>query len=555
MSNVLNTIGESITVNVKSEIDGIVTLTNFTEDITGEEGNRTLKREFRVSDDNVFWTDWKTLNVDNLIIATYYPESVLYIQAQYTRTGVDTSGSITFNSIQFYATRISSAREVPTVLSSMFASLWGSKTLNDLEINLFKKLYYRGIIPDYIKRNDNFSKTEDADYINVFYSIARFFSMIVCFFKRFEDFSNDTELMKEQVRQYGMYFDESNVTLEELQYLLSTLYDQIRQRGTEMIFLPKDYITASGNVVPIDGEYLRLMRIKENDELNYELTPLNKVGWCLNNSSPLYCGTSQATELNKTHENTQDFVDLNNFAVSSSGSSSVSLVTDGDKQVLSIKSSGGTAGLGRLANEQAGDYMYNIDSQLDYEITFMMKIVSGTPQLTFGAEGFDIKKGDMDDAFVSADGDFIYGSFIDNLPLTNFKQNVWYQVRGIIRAYSSVNIDNDKTNLGIGTNLKFQNSFTQYILPKIQCVSSSSSELRIWDYKIRPLVRGKNIVPLKGASTYNAHSLGFIQCSKIFYCYSRNNNNSQSIDEIEEIVEKYLLPFNFTNMFVFTGNY
>ena len=63
--------------------------------------------------------------------------------------------------------------------------------------------------------------------------------MFICFFKRFENFKDDFSLMREQVRQYGVYFDESNITLEELQYLSQHLYDELRQRGTNMIFKKK----------------------------------------------------------------------------------------------------------------------------------------------------------------------------------------------------------------------------------------------------------------------------------------------------------------------------
>ena len=84
--------------------------------------------------------------------------------------------------------------------------------------------------------------------------------------------------------------------------------------------------------------------------------------------------------------------------------------------------------------------------------------------------------------------------------------------------------------------------------------TTENTELAIWDYKIRPLVRGTNILPLKDG-TINSHSLGFIQSSRIFYAYVRNNNNSQSQDEITDIIEKYLLPFNVTDIFVFMSNY
>ena len=90
-------------------------------------------------------------------------------------------------------------------------------------------------------------------------------------------------------------------------------------------------------------------------------------------------------------------------------------------------------------------------------------------------------------------------------------------------------------------------------MPKIFLSSSNSSSIYLWDYKIRPLVRGTNILKLKDG-TENSHSLGFLQSPKIFYAYFRNNNNSQSSSEITDIIDKYLLPFNTTDILTFIGN-
>ena len=82
---------------------------------------------------------------------------------------------------------------------------------------------------------------------------------------------------------------------------------------------------------------------------------------------------------------------------------------------------------------------------------------------------------------------------------------------------------------------------------------NSTSVVDIWDYKIRPLIRGKNITPLKSGALNN-HSLGFIQASKMMYTYFRNNNNSKSQKEITDIIEKYLYPMNTTDLFTILDN-
>ena len=444
--------------------------------------------------------------------------------------------------------------------SSIFADIVGTDGLRQLEENLFKKLYYRGILPDYIIRADNSDAEEDADFIDVFYSVARFFAIMIRFFTRFENFKDDFDLMRENVRQYGLYFDESSITLEELQFLSQHLFDEIRKRGTAMIFKRQGDVV-NGQPLPIDGEFIRLLRSKPSDELLYENVPLYKVGWCLGQCSPMYRGTSQAYYLNKTKENTEDFVDINNFIITNSGRGNYELQTFNNKKVLRLfqtTTSNTTVGLGRVNEdtEVSIDDLIVVDSRLDYEITFAFQVVgsgSSNNKLLFGVEGFDVLGNRLNDAFITPNGDQISETFVLE-SLSKWKRNNWYYARGILHAYSSVNMDENLTNLGFGTNLYFNNSFVKYILPKIQINGTSTFDVKIWDYKVRPLVRGTNILPLKSGEE-NSHSLGFIQSQRIFYSYVRNNNNSQSKDEITDIIEKYLLPYNTTDIFVFMSNY
>lgn len=557
--NKLYEIGDVLIVNVTPKITGKVKFSDYSDDINGETITRTLTREFRVSPDGIFWNDWKLLNAINLASEEYVVNGSLTIQIRYTRTGSDSTGEIEFNSIDFMGSREEIQFVAPTISSSIFASIIGTPELKALEENIFKKLYYRGILPQYIKRADNLDENEDKDFIDLFFSVARFFGLFIRFFKRFENFQEDFDLMREQVRQYGIYFDESNITLDELQYLAQNLYDQIRQRGTEMIFKRKGFVLPNGDELKIDGEFIRLLRSEVSDELLYENIPLEKVGWCMGQCSPMYRGTARSKYLNKTKEMTEDFENLSNFVLSKSGNSSYNLSDNGGRKTLSLKtlSGGGQVGLGRIAETQdVSENMYVVDSKLDYEITFAFNIGTFVNDLNilFGVEGFDSMKNKLNDAFITPNGDEISETFFF-LPMMNiWRRDTWYYARGIIHAYSTMNTDNILTNLGVGNNLYFNNSFVKYILPKIQIQSSMNSGIDIWDYKIRPLVRGTNILPLKNG-TENSHSLGFIQSSRIFYSYVRNNNNSKSQSEITDIIEKYLLPFNVTDIFVFMSNY
>ena len=553
--NIISNIGDVLIVRIEPKITGKIRFTGYTETIENETATRSLKREFRISQDGVFWTDWAILNIDNLASEEYFTDSYIQIEIRYTRTGTDESGDIVFKSIDFNGTRESIQFDAPTLQSSIFGNIIGTNALAKLERNIFKKLYYRGILPDYIERAENSSYDEDKDFVDLFYSIARFFSILISFFRRWENFRNDEDLLREQVRGYGIYFNENDITLSELKYIAQNILSQAQQRGTEMIFKRK-------GVAPIDGEFIRLTRNRICDELLYEYIPIYKIGWCLGNSSPIYKGTAMAYNLNKTNENTKDFQSLSNFVLSKSGTGSYSLQNTDNKRVIRLSATSrgtGHSAIGRIdSNINVVDNIYSADSQLDYEITFAFKINSGTNlsklTLNFGVEGFDINKEKLNDAFSTVDGFQVSENFFDQ-SMDIWKIGQWYYARGIIHAYSSENVIGSKTNLGIGQDLVFNNSFVKYIIPKIEFYTKTAqnANIDIYDYKIRPLIRGKNILPLKNGSI-DSHGLGFIQGSKILYTYVRNNNNGQSEDEIIDIIERYLYPFNTVNMFTITGN-
>lgn len=559
--SILQAIGDVLIIDVVPKINGRIQFTEYSDVWEGITDERTVNKEFRVSADGVFWSNWLALTNENLANGQFVANGQFTIQLRFTRTGTDETGVIEFKTIDFYGSREEIQFVAPTLSSSIFADIVGTDGLRQLEENLFKKLYYRGILPDYIIRAANSDAEEDADFIDVFYSVARFFAIMIRFFTRFENFKDDFDLMRENVRQYGLYFDESNITLEELQFLSQHLFDEIRKRGTAMIFKRQGDVV-NGQPLPIDGEFIRLLRSKPSDELLYENVPLYKVGWCLGQCSPMYRGTSQAYYLNKTKENTEDFVDLNNFIITSNDKGNYALQSFDNKRVLRLFQNSASnitdIGLGRVNEdtEVSIDDLIVVDSRLDYEITFAFQVVgsgSSNNKLLFGVEGFDILGNRLNDAFITPNGDQISETFVLE-SLSKWKRNNWYYARGILHAYSSVNMDENLTNLGFGTNLYFNNSFVKYILPKIQVNGTSTFDVKIWDYKVRPLVRGTNILPLKSGEE-NSHSLGFIQSQRIFYSYVRNNNNSQSKDEITDIIEKYLLPYNTTDIFVFMSNY
>lgn len=631
MDNRIYNIGDTLVITVKPKQKGTAIITSFEDSFIGLAEEKKIHRDYRIIEDDMFYTDWVELTNDTINGKELKQNN--YIQVRYTRYGTDLSGYIEFQNIVFNGDFNPEVINSPILDNSIFANIAWSEETEALAKNLFKKLYYRGILPMYIIRGDNRSVDEDKDFVDLFYSVAKYFAIIIRFFKRFEKFYDDDELMLEWLRQNEIQFDESTIKLTQLQFLARHLYDEIRKRGTAMIFKRQGDVV-NDKEIEIDGEFIRLIRSKRSDELLYENMPFKKLGWCLGNSSPLYRGNGFSEKLNKTKESGEDFEDLNNFQTFSKRNSNLSIVqtdvkyitaivdsiyfdkvqqnleplpeaehqepqvvsvisdsnvldwrndnelamvrdnsfnwstVDSDlnngtttiraiessKKVLFCKTSGNSAcGLGRIDEDvEVSDRIYTADPNLDYEITFMFnpQLIGNDAKINFGVEAFDVMKNKLDDAFIMPNGERVTEMFMDGLPLSNFRENQWYFVRGIIHAYSSSFVENAKLNCGFGNNLIFDNKFVKYILPKIYLSSQNSSQMFLWNYKIRPLVRGTNILPLKSGFE-NSHSLGFIQSPQIFYAYFRNNNNSQSKSEITDIIERYLLPFNVTDIFQF----
>lgn len=552
MDNKIYNIGDTLIITVKPKQKGTATITSFEDSFIGLAEQKKIRREYRIVEDDMFYSDWVELS--NGSISGKKLKQNNYIQVRYTRYGTDLSGYIEFQNITFQGDFNPEIINSPILDNSIFSDIAWSEETELLAKNLFKKLYYRGILPMYILRGDNQDVNEDSDFISLFYSVAKYFAIIIRFFKRFENFYNDEELMLEWLRQNEIQFDESTTSLTQLQFLARHLYDEIRKRGTTMVFKRQGDVV-NGKEIEIDGELIRLIRSKRSDELLYENIPFKKLGWCVGNSSPLYRGTAFSEKLNKTKESGEDFEDIDNFQTFFNRNSALSIIqADNAKKVLFCKTTGNSAcGLGRIDESvEISDRIYTADPNLDYEITFMFnpQLTGNGAKINFGVEAFDVMKNKLDNAFITPNGEKVTEMFMDGIPMSNFRENQWYFVRGIIHAYSSSFVENVKLNCGFGNNLTFDNKFIKYILPKIYLSSQNSSQMFLWNYKIRPLIRGTNILPLKSGFE-NSHSLGFIQCPQIFYAYFRNNNNSQSKSEITDIIERYLLPFNVTDILQF----
>jgi hypothetical protein len=544
MDNELHNIGDELVVNVNIQASGSVNLTSFVENITGITAQRYLEKEYRASVNDVLWDDWKELNVTNLSSKTYRLfDNYLHIQIRYVRAGSDATGVITFNDITFNGTWQDNPFKAPTLMSSALAPMVGSQELLLAERNLFKKLYFRGVVPNYIERGENRNYDEDEDYIALTSAIAKFFALLICFNKRFENLFNDEELLLEYVKQWGLYVNDGSIDIVDLQNMIKDYYVQIHNRGTELIFKHKGYQLPNSDTLQVDGEFLRLVRSRICDELLYENIEKYRLGLCIGTSSPLYRGTGDSKQLNKAYRGMNSFP-WYSYSIDVSGGS-YTLNND----IIKI---------GFLSNGYFELLCRNFvcDHNLDYEISFEFTKAQNASSMNFETKisGFDENGQPLNDAFCLTDESMISDTFVSNKDLSIFEDAIWYKITFILRSYQSIAVHevNDDSDF---VNLKFNNNTTKYFCPYIKFNADAGTDLFFKNLNIRPLVRGKNILPSKNDGRVDAFSLGFIQSPDIFHTYFRSNNNNIRRNELIEIIEKYLYPFNNVNVFTVISKY
>jgi hypothetical protein len=323
-------------------------------------------------------------------------------------------------------------------------------------------------------------------------------------------------------------------------------YDEIRKRGTINCFLPKE------DDEPLDGEFLRLICKNTCDEFIFNLTRDEKIGWNIGNSSPLYSGVSNQINFNKTLENSEDFLDLNKHSIQVN--SGIAEIYDVDsKSVLRLKSSVGgycgiSADLNNISNSEF-DKAITVSPELDYEITFQIRQdVSLEECISFGCLSFDSNNNLI--SLINIDDTNNNSYFFTNKSIK--RSDKYYKIRGIIykvKVGPNPPMSNEVLYEGFGNNLRFKNKNVCKIIPIIimdgRTNNPGSSELLIWDYKVRPLVTGYSANGLDIAKTGH-FSTGFIQSKNILLMYYKNNNQQLKNLEIEEKLRKYFLPYNST---------
>lgn len=488
--------GNSLIIRMQPAI-GLLALTSFVSTESGVTSTSYFDKYFRYSLNGVTFSDWQPLTTQSITGLSVSQTDTLVIELNYSKVDtVEGESLLNVEGVEIEATKSATIAQNyfdKTVFKQYFES-------DDIEIlnwyvNVLEKLYDKGIIPNYIERlNDEDSPD---DFIDFWKSIAKFFSYFVIYARTFQRFYEDKSLISEYIEERGLRTSIEN-SLQELNLLMNKFYSQVAERGTNNIVNQ----VSQGDL--IDGELLRLVWYKPQDEFVFVTHQDEHFGWNLGKSSPLYRGLYLNDSANKFGDKSFEPYDISKY-------SGATLVVDENKTVLQVDS----------GETLSSESIMKVSSELDYEFSFLIKKEEGA---TLAVEAIAYDKDQNEVSLFSHKDGSITNSFLIDATLN--RADKYLLVRVVFYNKTKKLFSGDTTSINQGQNLVLSESVV-WINPTITIDGGSA---KIYGVRLMPL------------STPYSH--GLTQIKNWISCWIENNNNSLSLARIEEFTRRYLIPYN-----------
>jgi len=546
-NNSLSEIGDVLLIYSQTVVNGNINLTSFTDQVTGVTGTRFFEKKFRYSLDGVIYSDWIELTDLNLQQVNGVSLGLSFFEFRYKRVGSDSTGILEFVNLELEG-NIDIQICVNTItMVSIFNDLYDNDFYTvAIRNNILRKIFHHGILPRFIERGDG---VDNEDFIAFWSAVCLFISYFSAFAKGFDDIVFRSDYLSEYLRQYNIQISEKEITYQHLFFLSSNFYDEVRKRGTQMTYKKSGTELIDGSFTQIDGEWLRLLCRNHYDEFLLEVIEKKKGGFCLDESSPLYNGTYFSKQLNKTEENTDGIEDLSKYTVINGPLDQTYFLS---KLCVSLNRDKGLGYI--LESPPVGALLEDliiVDDELDYEITFEYSRGGGNiadATLNVGVTGFNRNGVLIPDAFLAVDGTGLTNTILSERIEDIAKvAQIFYSFRGIIYANKTIPIADGRTNLNKGKNLKFF-STTNHEVEKLKIsvyVSDygvSDSQLFLHNLKMRPLIRGKNILPTSDSAPY-VKNPQFLQSTTFCLNWRKNNGQDKTDNQVDNFIQNYLLPY------------
>jgi hypothetical protein len=549
IGNTLSAIGDILYIYTQGAVAGQVQINSYTDVTVGVTPTRLFDKQFRYSLDGINYSNWEPLTNANLANVTGTVTSLLFFEFRYERIGTDPSGLLEFGGITLNGDIVIQICSATTTLESIFEDLVCSDALTSaICANLIKKIYKAGVLPKFMTRGPG---TDDTDFISLWSAICCFLAFHSAFADEFDSVLYKRKYLKQYLLQKGIYYCMEEILFSELQFLANNFYDEIRKRGTRMTMLKKGTVLFDGSITEIDGEWLRVICRNRYDEFLVDVVSKDRHGFCIGNSSPIYNGNYKSKQINKTEENTEDILNLSLYDLQTPGD--VSLAVDGLLNVASLKGNGSSKvgfGFDFMTPPPIAltEQLIIVDKEVDYEITFNVKRKAGASgTMWFGVNGYNRNGVYKPLSFIRIDSGVNDDLFFEDIAQDTTKiDEQWYSIRGVIYAADSPTITSNylRTNV-IGRNLRFNpGEDIDMVKPFIQIEGASASdEWLIHDFKMRPLIKGKNILPNVSTNQIGVRNPQFLQGSGMVMNWVKNNSDNHTDNQVHNIIQDYLLPY------------
>jgi len=533
-------------IEIKTEypIVGVSRFTDFSVMEVGPDGflsnNKWLTVTFRYSVDAINFSKQEELtkkNIRKIIgIRHTHPIIIEYAVRNNTSYKIDL---ISIN-LEFNTRKLEISKTFSKSLWADYLNFYDRHVLL-WAVNVLNKVYRPGIVAKYVKRGRNRNNNwEDKDFIDFWWTTIHLFAFRIYFAEKMPgEVLYRKDLLTEFLRQRGMYTS-PNDDLGELYYLVNNYYNEMRRRGTYMIYsekygerhpqgfngkMPENYNMLHQSVlesqfdkdVVVRGELLRLLGVDNINELDIFRLEKEDCGWYVGISSPTY---TSPTHIKGYIKDTRYLAPSGTY----------------DAMADIYRLSGGML-IGTNSNITDLTNMTNVNTSISYEITFCIRRTS----ITNGAISFGV-------TLFSEFGNVLGNKplFLDGSPATDIdnsgrvalffknsnilrQRDTWYFVRGIIYTYDITQIEyplNKGLNIGIGNHLKFPDRYVSGIIPYIQ----SYINVEVKDLKIRPAV---NQVP------------DCLSQTEKIVVLNQKSNREYNPDVLQEIIDKELIDYGF----------
>lgn len=506
--------GNSIFIRSNPTI-GVIALTSFLDDATGEDLTHIFTKSFRYSRNGIIFSEWFPLTPINITTITVSAKDTLIIELQYIKNQPEGDNALSVNVADIGATEVASVSGY-YFNNSIFKAYFESDNLEVLnwQINVLDKLFQKGLLPSYIDRFNEFENPDD--FIEFWRSVTKFFAYYVVYARKFQKFYESEVLLSEYLEQKGIAISPLN-ELNELNHLMEKFYKEIANRGTRHI---TDRIS---NSIDIDGELLRLIHYnKFVDEFIFNLYKPEHFGWNLGNSSPLYRGMRINDNANKFYEPQVDVDDIDSYPITAEDSE---VVTDPNHHTVLQITNGGISNEG-LDSVGLEKFKIVVDPFLDYELFFLIKLENLDAEvpalLTVGFDAYD-----KDENIVSLK------SYSDGANSNLFLQDTGLQrddkyIGVSLFLYSKMKpgFPTDLTSINIGHDLRLVDTVT-HVIPRITC---TEGRMNLYNMRLTPM--------------RTSYSRGFLDTKNFISAWIKNNNNELDILGIKQFTRRYLIPYN-----------